>query len=702
MRSLCLLAALALSSLPSSARGADDILIADFEGDDYGLWAVEGRAFGRRPARGALPGQMDVSGFLGSGLVNSFVGGDSSTGRLVSPPFRVERKFLNFLIGGGDHPGETCINLLVDGKVVRTATGPNDAAGGTERLDWHAWDVSDLNGRDAVIEIIDSHTGGWGHISVDHIHQSDATKMAAPAERTVVARQPYLWLPVRNGATKRRIQVREGGEIRREFEIELADDRPDFWVHCDLTPWMGRELTVRIDRLTGDSTALARLLLSDQIPSQVWPPDNRRPEIHFTAPRGWLNDPNGMVFAEGEWHLYYQHNPYGWAWGNMHWGHAVSRNLVDWSNLPIALTPVRFGDWAFSGSAVVDEQNTSGWRDGESPLLVAAYTSTGRGECMIYSNDLGRTWTEYAGNPVVKHQGRDPRLLWHAPTNRWVMAVYTEAEGKQWIAFHHSPDLKSWTYASRIEGYFECPDLFELPVQGQAGDSKWVLYAADGRYVLGEFDGLEFRPDGPKHQLWHGNFYAAQTFSDAPENRRIQIGWGQGIEFPGRPYNQQMTIPVELSLHSTPDGVRMAAAPVRELRENFGHAAARFAGEVTPGAAAVVNAQFGASDVELVTPAGAQGQLEVSVFGEPVVIDYDARTVKVADVAPAPWNTQGDQLRLRIVADHGSLEAFVGEGLTAVSARARLRQDSPALLLLRTGEPLSVDATVYQRTLPLP
>src|SRR5262249_30130701 len=146
-----------------------DLLVEDFEGKDYGKWKVTGTAFGPGPARGTLPGQMPVTGYLGEGLVNSFFGGDDSTGTLTSPEIKIERKYITFLIGGGHHPGKGCINLLVDGKVVRTATGPNKKPGGTERLDPHAWDVTDLEGKVAVVEILDNATGGWGHINIDHI-----------------------------------------------------------------------------------------------------------------------------------------------------------------------------------------------------------------------------------------------------------------------------------------------------------------------------------------------------------------------------------------------------------------------------------------------------------------------------------------------------------------------------------------------------
>src|SRR4051812_45585538 len=197
MRSLrCL--ALSLLTLASvfSASAADlpDILIADFEGPDYGAWKVTGEAFGTGPAHGTLSGQMNVDGFLGKGLANSFYGGDKSTGTLTSPPFKVQRRFINFLIGGGNDREKLCMNLLVDGKAVRNATGPNDRPGGAERLDWQSWEVSEFSGKTAVLEILDKATGGWGHINIDQIVQSDrkTNLTVANATRAFTISQPYL------------------------------------------------------------------------------------------------------------------------------------------------------------------------------------------------------------------------------------------------------------------------------------------------------------------------------------------------------------------------------------------------------------------------------------------------------------------------------------------------------------------------------
>src|SRR5579871_778671 len=181
-----------LTHLAAGTEERRDILSADFEGEDYGDWKVTGQAFGKRPARGTLPNQMPVTGYRGKGLVNSYHGGDASTGTLTSPAFKIERRYLNFLIGGGKHPGQTCMNLLVGGKIVRTATGPNDRPGGSEQLAWHTWDVSELAGKNAVLQIVDTHTGGWGHINIDHIVQSDREWAEKPARRELTMTARYL------------------------------------------------------------------------------------------------------------------------------------------------------------------------------------------------------------------------------------------------------------------------------------------------------------------------------------------------------------------------------------------------------------------------------------------------------------------------------------------------------------------------------
>ena len=657
------------------AADRDDLLIADFEGQDYGSWKVEGTAFGPGPARGTLEGQMPVTGFLGNGLVNSFFKGDDSTGKLTSPTFKIERRHINFLIGGGKHPGETCINLVVDGRVVQTTSGPNDVAGGSEQLEWASWNVGEWEGKSALIEIIDSRKGGWGHINIDHIVQSDRERRLVAAARELLVDRRYLHIPVKNGARKVRMKILSSPEAAtplREFEVELAEGAADFATFCDLSPWKGEQLTITVDRLPADSKVLESLVLADKVPqsTEIYG-ERHRPQLHFTSRRGWLNDPNGLVYSDGLWHLFYQHNPYGWGWGNMHWGHAVSRDLFHWQELPIALYPHRYDDWAFSGSAIVDSQNSSSWKSGKNDLLVAAYTSTGRGECITYSNDGGATWTEYAGNPVVKHAGRDPKLLWYEPTKQWVMAVYDEFEGKQWIAFYNSKDLKEWSFQSRIEGFFECPDLFELPVAnpaapGKNAEKKWVLLAADGKYRLGRFDGKTFHPETEKLQTWYGNFYASQSYDNAPEARRIQIGWGTGVEFRGMPFNQQMVVPVELTLRAGDAGPRLFAEPVRELAglslgerrwTNLPLTSDKNPFDDFRGEQFRINAE-----IEL----GAAESVTLNVRGAEIKFDAQKKQLSCKHVS-APLAPQGGRIVLDIIVDRGSVEIFGNRGQVALS-----------------------------------
>jgi fructan beta-fructosidase len=644
-----------------------EILIADFEGTNYGTWKATGEAFGPGPARGTLPNQMPVDGFRGRGLVNSFFKGDGTTGSLTSPPFKIERDYLQFLIGGGKQPGQTCLNLLLDGRVVRTATGPNDKPGGSERLDWGQWEVRDLAGRTAVLEIVDRATGGWGHINVDHIVQTDRRMpgILTDATRQISVEKRYLNLPVKHGAPKRRVSFAVDGRTAREFEIELADGEPDFWVFLDLAPFQGRQATIKVDRLREDSAALNSIEQAAAIKGagDLYR-EKLRPQFHFSSRRGWNNDPNGLVFYQGEYHLFYQHNPYGWDWGNMHWGHAVSADLVHWVELPIAIYPYRFGDWVFSGSAVVDWQNTAGFKTGNDDVLVAAYTSTGRGEAIAFSNDRGRTWTDFSGNPVVKHEGRDPRLFWHAATRRWVMAVYDEAEGKRWIAFYTSPDLKAWQYRSRIEGFFECPDIFELPVDGAAAKRKWVLTAASSEYRVGEFDGTQFKPETPKLPGHRGSgFYAAQTYSDIPaaDGRRIQIGWGQ-VATPGMPFNQMMFFPCALTLRSTPAGPRLAWQPVKQIERLRTKTHQVTPQSRKPGEDPLANLSGELFDLRAEFEVGAAAETGLRVRGTAILYDSRKQELVCRD-RRVPLMPVDGKVRLRVLVDRTSLEIFADDGL---------------------------------------
>lgn len=262
-----------------------------------------------------------------------------------------------------------------------------------------------------------------------------------------------------------------------------------------------------------------------------------RPAFHFAPERNWINDPNGMVFHQGEYHLFHQYNPFGDKWGHMSWGHAVSRDLMRWEHLPLAL-PEKDGIMIFSGSAVVDWNNTSGFGKGAEPPLVAIYTGhrAGRQDQRIaFSNDRGRTWTQFEGNPVLdlgKADFRDPKVIWHEASKRWVMTVSLPTERK--VSFYASPDLKQWRHlndfgrAGALNGIWECPDLFEVPVENDPGRKKWVLLVninpgapAGGcgcQYFIGDFDGSTFTPDVGHPSSKHDLTGASRTLADFEGN----------------------------------------------------------------------------------------------------------------------------------------------------------------------------------------
>jgi fructan beta-fructosidase len=506
---------------------------------------------------------------------------------------------------------------------------------------------------------------------------------------------------VKTGAKKRRVSLRVDDTVAREFEIELADGEPDFWVFLDLAPFQGKKATVVVDKLFESSGALAALEVSDAIKgAENLYREPLRPQFHFSARRGWLNDPNGLVFSQGEYHLFFQLNPYGWHDAQKHWGHAVSPDLVHWRELPVALHPPRFGDDAWSGSAVVDKDNTSGFKSDANNLLVAAFTSTGRGECIVYSNDRGRTWTNYEGNPVVKHRGRDPRLLWHAPTKHWVMCLYTEdptppAKGNvQDIAFYTSPDLKKWTYQSRVSGFFECPDLFELPVDGDTQKEKWVLTAASSEYMIGSFDGREFKPETPKLPGHRGEaFYAAQTFTNEPRGRVVQIGWGQ-IAMPGMPFNQMMCFPNELALRTTPAGLRLCWQPVKEIESLRTQTRVLQAPTLAAGEHLVEGASGELLDIVAKFEPGTAEAIELNVRGVPV--HYDARKQElVSGKHRAPVLAADNKIELRILVDRGLIEIYGNEGSVFMPIAAA-KQRPGVSVTVRGGEAKNVSVQVHE------
>lgn len=410
------------------------------------------------------------------------------------------------------------------------------------------------------------------------------------------------------------------------------------------------------------------------------PPESLRPQFHFTAQTGWLNDPNGLVYENGKYHLFYQHNPFGTEWGNMTWGHAVSADLMHWKHLPNALAPDSLGTM-FSGSAILDKANTAGFGKN---ALICMYTAAGGSDdlskgkpftqCLAYSLD-GIKFTKFSGNPVLpnlEEGNRDPKVIWYVPAKHWVMALYLRDSR---YALFSSPDLKHWTKTQELAmpGTDECPDFFEMGMEGEATNKQWIFWGANGNYQVGQFDGNTFRPHSPIIRSNFGNTsYAAQTYSNAPKNRRIQIAWMNNSNFPGCTWNQQMTFPTNMSLRSTPEGPRLAFWPVSEVRGLRVRSVTAMDG--------FYDVPSGLLDAEGDWTVPAAGILTVTING--IVVKFDAEThiLSALDKSVTLTNS-GPRFSLRVLADRTSLEIFAQNGLTSM----------PLFFLPRTGDKQGID-----------
>jgi fructan beta-fructosidase len=429
-----------------------------------------------------------------------------------------------------------------------------------------------------------------------------------------------------------------------------------------------------------------------------------RPQFHFSPARNWTNDPNGLVYFEGEYHLFFQFNPFGDRWGHMSWGHAVSRDLVHWRELPVAL-PEENGVMIFTGSTVVDQHNSSGFCTASKACMVAIYTGHTpetkshpalQTQNIAYSNDRGRSWTKYPQNPVLDlHMSdfRDPKVVWSESAKRWVMVVAFPNDHK--VRFYGSSDLKHWQQlsdfgpAGAASGQWECPELFELPIESKPGQTRWVLKiglnpgALQGgsgeQYFVGQFDGSRFINDNPAGvTLWtdYGkDCYCALTFNNLPRTQsQVMLGWMNNWQYAGdvptQPWRGQMTVPRKIALRETPEGLRLVQNPIdalAQLRSSWRPGSDVFELKVE---APLGNAKelgwklrnagetfsligFDRDNQQLFVDRTHSGATNFSK-------DFPARTT-------APLHLTGNELRLHILVDRSSVEIFAEDGLIAIT-----------------------------------
>lgn len=404
---------------------------------------------------------------------------------------------------------------------------------------------------------------------------------------TVAHPTKYLLLPVQEKAGESQVCLTTGNPTDTPMDVRLAHDQVDYYVPFALPQ---ASATIRIESKELQQLCLDSIRLSDSFDTANR--EKYRPLYHHTPLFGWMNDANGLIYKDGEYHLFYQYNPYGSMWGNMHWGHSVSRDLVSWEHLPVALERDTLGH-IFSGCSVVDFNNSAGYGEGS---MISFYTSAsdknGQTQCMAYSTDNGRTFTKYEANPVLRpfdglKDFRDQKVFWYEPEKKWVMVVSADKE----MRFYSSTDLKEWSYLSGFgEGYgaqpsqFECPDFFELAVDGNPQQKKWVLIVninpggifggSATQYFVGDFDGTTFtcdtKPEVVKWLDWGKDHYATVCFSNTAD-RVIAVPWMSNWQYantiPTKQFRSANALPRELTLYKEKNDIYVAANPVKEVEK---------------------------------------------------------------------------------------------------------------------------------------
>ena len=518
--------------------------------------------------------------------------------------------------------------------------------------------------------------------------------------------QRYLLLPVEEVMPDVRVSMIVNNKEVNVADVRLAVNRVDYFVPLDLSDYAGKNILLKFKLGSNDPIRgkLSAVCCKEMKLSDTFDTGNRekfRPTYHFSPLYGWMNDPNGMVYKDGEYHLFYQHNPYGSKWGNMHWGHAISKDLINWEYRPDAITPDALGT-IFSGSAVVDTDNTAGFGAG---AIVAIYTqnSDRQVQSIAYSTDNGRSFTKYENNPVLTSDARDfrdPKVFWHKETQRWIMLL---AVGQEMQIFSSS-NLKDWAFESSFGegqgahgGVWECPDLFELPVDG-TNEKKWVLLCnlnpggpfggSATQYFVGTFNGKEFVNESPsktKWMDWGKDHYATVTWSDAPDNRRIAIAWMSNWQYandvPTSQYRSPNSVPRDLSLFTVDGETYLQSAPSPELLKLRDISKKRsFKVNGTRTIKDMIAGNEGAYEIELTIENQHADVIGFRLYndkGEEVDMQYDMKEKKFSmdrrksgevgfneNFPMLTWTTiesGKDELKLRLFVDKSSVEAF-GDG----------------------------------------
>ena len=651
-----------------SCSSSDAGLIADFESETISGWEITGDFSNKIFNKSLLPHY--VKGFLGKGLIDTGFEKPEKKGTLVSPEFIITKKYINFLVTGNNryNAERDCnVRLIIDGKVAKYAPPTRYPV-----VEWGAMEVSEFIGKKGRFEIYDMSKKYF--ILIDQIYQSDTLALGVDRMASIVDKK-YLIFPVTKGGNQNRFRLRKNGDLDEQFVIEMGDGEPDYWAFKDLSNFQGKEIEL-FSYSPNVNNTFNKIILSDNVPGEDrYYKEKERPQFHFTSKTGFINDPNGLVYSNGVWNLMYQHNPYGIIGSLKHWGHATSKDLIHWTENPSSISPDDLGS-NHSGGAVVDFNNSAGLQTSDYKTLIAFWTSAGHfttpssrfQQCISYSTNDGKTWQKYSGNPIITHivgRNRDPNVIWHEEAQKWIMSLFLD---NQEFAIFNSKNLFDWKLTDRIKmPANDCPDLFQLNLDGDPKNRKWIFWGGNGNYVVGSFDGEKFDIEGEVHRTHFGTYHAAMTYNNAPDNRIVQIGWlnTQKTSKPTTNFNQQLSISNEILLKTTPKGYpALYSYPIKELeklREKSFHEKNISLGKK------IYKPDFKAEliDLNLIANVNRGGLLTINIRGEKILYDRDKNKV-IYNGHGVELITQKDTQEFRILVDRASVEIFCNGGEIAL------------------------------------
>ncbi len=494
----------------------------------------------------------------------------------------------------------------------------------------------------------------------------------------IKVKSKYLVFPVnKEGAVKRLKFVKDGEEVYG-LNIRLDNILPDFYAYIDVERFVGEEMEIAVDpEMPICFREADEMRFEDEYREPL------RPQVHFTTKNGWNNDPNGLVYVNGTYHLFYQYNPCAPQWNNMHWGHAVSKDLLHWEEKDIALFP-EAGGTMYSGSAIEDKENLLALNTDEQNAILLYYTLTAepRPQCLAYSTDGGNRFVKYEGNPVLPHveaYNRDPKVVWCEELGRYLMALYLNDDR---YGFYTSENLVDWKPLQQItlSGDSECPDIFSLT--DDEGKRFWVLMGASDKYLIGVFEDGRFVPVQSQHSLHYGKInYAAQSFNGIPDGRVVRIAWNK-LKVDGGRFSQQMGFPTEMSVEKLSGEYYLRSRPVAEIDELIESTDIQKNIDLSETA---LKAEVAAAPLLIRIRAERNARFAFNVFGGKITVDPSFNELGVLG-SKAPLSITEADTEFTILIDRCSMEVFADGGKICLTERFVCDYNLPYITLTGKGK----------------